>query len=117
MPPGGSYNPAITLESILLSIQLLLASPNADDPLRNDVSDEYKYNRDLFNEQAAKLSGNKDMPAPSTASPTKPNASEADHIDTDPNEVNANVPRTPDPGSSNKISRKRKHDDDTQERS
>lgn len=58
MPPGGSYNPAITLESILLSIQLLLACPNADDPLRNDVSDEYKYNRDLFNQNAKKYSGN-----------------------------------------------------------
>lgn len=57
MPPGGSYNPAITLESILLSIQLLLASPNPDDPLRNDVSDEYKYNRELFNQNAKKYSG------------------------------------------------------------
>lgn len=57
MPPGGSYNPAITLESILLSIQLLLASPNPDDPLRDDVSDEYRYNRELFNENARKFSG------------------------------------------------------------
>lgn len=57
MPPGGSYNPAITLESILLSIQLLLASPNPDDPLRDDVSDEYRYNRDLFNQNARKFSG------------------------------------------------------------
>lgn len=57
MPPGGSYNPAITLESILLSIQLLLASPNPDDPLRDDVSDEYRYNRELFNQNARKFSG------------------------------------------------------------
>lgn len=57
MPPGGSYNPAITLESILLSIQLLLASPNPDDPLRDDVSDEYRYNRELFNQNAKKFSG------------------------------------------------------------
>lgn len=57
MPPGGSYNPAITLESILLSIQLLLASPNPDDPLRDDVSDEYRYNRELFDKNAKKYSG------------------------------------------------------------
>ena len=57
MPPAGSYNPAITLESILLSIQLLLSSPNPDDPLRDDVSDEYRYNRELFNKNAKKLSG------------------------------------------------------------
>lgn len=60
MPPGGSYNPAITLESILLSIQLLLASPNPDDPLRDDVSDEYRYNRELFNQNAKKFSGSAD---------------------------------------------------------
>lgn len=60
MPPGGSYNPAITLESILLSIQLLLASPNPDDPLRDDVSDEYRYNRELFNQNAKKFSGSDD---------------------------------------------------------
>lgn len=58
MPPSGSYNPAITLESILLSIQLLLGSPNPDDPLRNDVADEYKYNRELYNQNAKKYSGN-----------------------------------------------------------
>lgn len=63
MPPGGSYNPAITLESILLSIQLLLASPNPDDPLRDDVSDEYRYNRELFNQNAKKFSGFDEMKA------------------------------------------------------
>lgn len=60
MPPGGSYNPAITLESILLSIQLLMACPNPDDPLRNDVSDEYKYNRELYDANAKKFSGDAD---------------------------------------------------------
>lgn len=61
MPPNGSYNPAITLESILLSIQLLLGSPNPDDALRIDVSDEYKYNRELYNQNAKKLSGSSDV--------------------------------------------------------
>lgn len=63
MPPGGSYNPAITLESILLSIQLLLSSPNPDDPLRDDVSDEYRYNRELFNKNAKKYSGTNESEA------------------------------------------------------
>lgn len=63
MPPGGSYNPAITLESILLSIQLLLSSPNPDDPLRDDVSDEYRYNRELFNKNAKKYSGSNESEA------------------------------------------------------
>ncbi|XP_005178662.2 uncharacterized protein LOC131801273 isoform X2 [Musca domestica] len=55
MPPNGSYNPAITLESILLSIQLLLANPNPDDPLQGDAADLYKNNRKLFNEEAKKF--------------------------------------------------------------
>ncbi|XP_061399486.1 ubiquitin-conjugating enzyme E2 D2B-like [Musca vetustissima] len=52
MPPTGSYNPAITLESILLSIQLLLANPNPDDPLQGDAADLYKSNIDQFNAKA-----------------------------------------------------------------
>ncbi|XP_075161411.1 ubiquitin-conjugating enzyme E2 N-like [Haematobia irritans] len=52
MPPTGTYNPAITLESILLSIQLLLANPNPDDPLNGDAADLYKTNIALFNEKA-----------------------------------------------------------------
>lgn len=52
MPPGGSYNPTHTLESLLLSIQLLLAFPNPQDPLRSDIADIFKYNRDLYNRTA-----------------------------------------------------------------
>lgn len=52
MPPTGTYNPAITLESILLSIQLLLATPNPDDPLQGEAADLYKSNVELFNIKA-----------------------------------------------------------------
>lgn len=52
MPSAGSYNPTHTLESLLLSIQLLLAVPNPQDPLRSDIAEVYKYNRDLYNQTA-----------------------------------------------------------------
>lgn len=52
MPSTGSYNPAIRLESILLSIQLLLANPNPDDPLQGDAADLYKNNLEMFNQKA-----------------------------------------------------------------
>lgn len=52
MPPTGSYNPAITLESILISIQLLLANPNPNDPLQGDAADLYKSDKQLFNKKA-----------------------------------------------------------------
>lgn len=55
MPPTGSYNPAITLESILISIQLLLANPNPNDPLQGDAADLYKSNKELFNKKAKDL--------------------------------------------------------------
>lgn len=71
MEPGGSYNPAITLESILLSIQLLLATPNPDDPLRDDVSDIYRYNRELFNENAKKFSGLSELNEPEEGNSSK----------------------------------------------
>lgn len=55
MPPTGSYNPAITLESILISIQLLLATPNPDDPLHGDAADLYKTNRAQFEQKAREV--------------------------------------------------------------
>lgn len=42
-----------------IPFRLLLGSPNPDDPLRDDVSDEYRYNRELFNKNAKRLSGDK----------------------------------------------------------
>lgn len=124
MPPGGSYNPAITLESILLSIQLLLGSPNPDDPLRNDVSDEYKYNRELFNQNAKKYSGNTKVvtEADQTAAP-EPKSMDADEPLTPANDDNGDVANKTLPVTDNaeaiketapttsKVSRKRKHTD------
>ena len=108
MPPGGSYNPAITLESILLSIQLLLASPNPDDPLRNDVSDEFKYNRELFNERATKYSGTKVK----AVEPMQTSKHDANDNKTKVEE-NAEAPTEGEPSgqSSAKVSRKRKHEE------
>lgn len=122
MPPGGSYNPAITLESILLSIQLLLASPNPDDPLRNDVSDEYKYNRELFNQNAKKYSGNtRDVndAEQSEADESKSMDEDKPSADDDAGEVEAKSSPAADNGeairetapTTSKVSRKRKHDD------
>lgn len=126
MPPGGSYNPAITLESILLSIQLLLASPNPDDPLRNDVSDEYKYNRELFNQNAKKYSGNtKDVneidqtETDDTKSMEQDKSTADDDADDDGAEVDKTLLLNAENGgamketapTTSKVSRKRKHDD------
>lgn len=125
MPPAGSYNPAITLESILLSIQLLLASPNPDDPLRDDVSDEYRYNRELFNENAKKLSGMEETKAGNSSKKMKIDNNDNDKCNTietinEEDEVtsdNEEKPNTSDDSGSStervsvssKTNRKRKH--------
>lgn len=37
-----NWSPAIQIRTLLLSIQSLLTSPNPDDPLANDVAEEWK---------------------------------------------------------------------------
>ncbi|KAM3956634.1 ubiquitin-conjugating enzyme E2 T [Aphomia sociella] len=54
MPPKGAWLPTITLESLLVSLQTLLANPNPDDPLMMDVANEYKYNIQEYLENARK---------------------------------------------------------------
>lgn len=36
------WSPALQIRTVLLSIQALLSAPNPDDPLANDVADEWK---------------------------------------------------------------------------
>jgi len=37
-----AWSPALTIRTVLLSIQALLSSPNPDDPLANDVAEHWK---------------------------------------------------------------------------
>lgn len=55
MPPKGTWVPTITLETLLVSLQTLLANPNPDDPLMMDIAHEYKYDIKKFKENARKL--------------------------------------------------------------
>ncbi|KAF9193720.1 Ubiquitin-conjugating enzyme E2 T [Haplosporangium sp. Z 767] len=50
--PKGTWGPAISITTMLISLRLLLASPNPDDPLLVDVADEFKAHRDLFLQKA-----------------------------------------------------------------
>lgn len=38
------WSPALQIRTVLLSIQALLSAPNPDDPLANDVADQWKTN-------------------------------------------------------------------------
>lgn len=37
------WSPALLMTKVLLSIQILMASPNPDDPLANDVAEHWKH--------------------------------------------------------------------------
>ncbi|KAJ0171273.1 hypothetical protein K1T71_012823 [Dendrolimus kikuchii] len=54
MPPKGAWVPTITLETLLVSLQTLLANPNPDDPLMIDIANEYKSDIQKFMENARK---------------------------------------------------------------
>ena len=38
------WSPALQIRTVLLSIQALLSAPNPDDPLANDVAEQWKNN-------------------------------------------------------------------------
>jgi ubiquitin-conjugating enzyme E2 N len=41
------WSPALQIRTVLLSIQALLSAPNPDDPLANDVAEQWKSNEHL----------------------------------------------------------------------
>lgn len=47
-----SWSSALKLSSIILSLSVLLANPNPDDPLVSDIANEYKTNKKLFETNA-----------------------------------------------------------------
>ncbi|KAL5264123.1 hypothetical protein ACHWQZ_G005264 [Mnemiopsis leidyi] len=51
-PPRGSWKPVLNIRTLLTSVRLLLSEPNPDDGLLADVSNQYKFNRAQFEEQA-----------------------------------------------------------------
>lgn len=53
-PPAGSWSPAVSLPSLLLSIRSLMAEPNPDDGLVPEISDLYKRNPKEWHKEAKK---------------------------------------------------------------
>lgn len=51
-PPSGSWSPAVSLPSLLLSIRSLMAEPNPDDGLVPEISELYKRNPAQWTKEA-----------------------------------------------------------------
>ena len=50
--PQGTWTPSININTLLLTIRLLMASPNADDGLVPEITEEYKRDRSLWRRKA-----------------------------------------------------------------
>uniref|UniRef100_A0A7S3Z8E5 UBC core domain-containing protein n=2 Tax=Lotharella globosa TaxID=91324 RepID=A0A7S3Z8E5_9EUKA len=48
MPPKGSWSPSINLSTVLASIRLLMATPNPQDGLVADITEQYNADRKGF---------------------------------------------------------------------
>jgi len=53
MQPHGSWSPSINLNTLLLTIRVLMGSPNPDDGLVPDITEEYKRDRELWKRKAS----------------------------------------------------------------
>lgn len=49
MPPKGAWKPSLNISTVLTTIQALMSTPNPDDGLMPDISDQFQRNRVLFN--------------------------------------------------------------------
>ena len=50
--PAGKWAPTLTLETVLIQIQCLMAEPNPTDPLDTEIAEQYTNNREKFIETA-----------------------------------------------------------------
>ncbi|ETI44100.1 hypothetical protein L917_10665 [Phytophthora nicotianae] len=55
MQPKGSWLPSVNISTLLTTIRLLMAEPNADDGLMPEIADIFKHNRELFNRKATEV--------------------------------------------------------------
>lgn len=52
MPPKGAWKPSLNIATLLTTVQALMSSPNVDDGLMVEITDEYRRNPGLFREKA-----------------------------------------------------------------
>ena len=54
-PPNGSWSPAVSLPSLLLTLRALMGEPNAEDGLVADVTEQFKSHHQLWFAEAKRL--------------------------------------------------------------
>ncbi|CAG9860019.1 unnamed protein product [Phyllotreta striolata] len=46
--PNGGWKPTIGIEGLLIALRMLLECPNPDDPLMEDIGEQFKNNKEEF---------------------------------------------------------------------
>ena len=85
MPPAGSWSPALSLPSLLLTIKTLMSYPNADDGLVPEIADLYKRDHKQWFKEA-KLRADRDYGTNMTSNVKKVNNIEGSNILKEDNE-------------------------------
>ncbi|XP_043232714.1 ubiquitin-conjugating enzyme E2 T-like [Amphibalanus amphitrite] len=62
MPPTGDWRPSLQLATLLLSVRVLLAEPNPDDPLMPDIAEQYRCRRQEYEHTAAEMTAKHAVP-------------------------------------------------------
>ena len=63
MQPHGSWSPSVNINTLLLTIRVLMGNPNADDGLVPDITEEYKRDITLWKRKAAEHTKLNAMPS------------------------------------------------------
>lgn len=50
--PTGTWRPTVMIEGLLIAVQFLLGQPNPDNPLMQDIANEFKLNKNEFERKA-----------------------------------------------------------------
>ncbi|KAF1335327.1 Ubiquitin-conjugating enzyme e2 t-like, partial [Globisporangium splendens] len=93
MQPKGSWLPSVNISTLLTTIRLLMAEPNADDGLMPEITDMFKHNRELFNRKATEMTLQHARSAPMKSIATAGNTSEMTSSDASAESVAGNSTR------------------------
>lgn len=70
MQPHGSWSPSVNINTLLLTIRVLMSNPNADDGLVPDITEEYKRDINLWRRKASEHTKLNAVPKPGEQQPS-----------------------------------------------
>ena len=89
MQPHGSWSPSININTLLLTIRVLMGSPNADDGLVPDITEEYKRDVALWRRKALEHTRLNAIPSKGIKSQLKSESPSAAVVQRQPDVVHA----------------------------